>query len=47
VDDAVRALDAVPDDLPGKRLFAAVVFAVAFLMAVLVYFTPAQESESE
>jgi hypothetical protein len=43
VDDAIRALDAVPDEMPGRRLLAAVVFAVSFLMAVLVYFTPAQE----
>jgi hypothetical protein len=44
VDDAIRALDAVPDDVAGKRLAAAVVFAVCFLMAVLIYFAPERES---
>ena len=39
----MRALDAVPDEVPGKRLLAAAVFGVCFLMAVLVYFTPERD----
>jgi hypothetical protein len=43
MDEAIRALDTVPDDVPGKRLVAAAVFGVCFLMAILVYFTPEQD----
>jgi len=44
MDDAVRALDSVPDDVPGKRFVAAAVFGVCFLMAILVYFAPERDS---
>jgi hypothetical protein len=44
MDDALRAMEAVPDEVPGKRLVAAMVFGFCFLMAVLVYFAPEQES---
>jgi hypothetical protein len=47
MDEAVRAIEAVPDEVPGKRLIAAMVFGFCFLLAVLVYFAPEREERDE
>jgi hypothetical protein len=44
VDDIVVALDAVPDEIPGKQFLAMTVFGLSFFMFVFVYLMPGREA---